>query len=467
MAREELPLALGEGRAASRFVSSRTLVNCFLEPSGGRLALYGGPGFTLRKTLDTLPLRGIYPFGDVLIAVSGDRLYTVTEGGTATDRGNIETTGPVDISDNGLQAVIVGDTKSYALDGTTYALTQITDADLGQLTSIDFSDQYMIGSVANSGRFQISALADGTSWDALDVATAEARPDNLWRVWVDNRDLLLMGKTTIEGQYNSGASPFPFERSQLFLEIGLAGRDCVAAVDNSVAFLANDGTVRIIRGGTAVVISTPAIADIIASWTVPGNAQAFSFTLRNHSFWVLRHAEGCVMWDASLGGNPEQAWSVRKSYGSDTWRIAYAANIWSKTIFGDADTGKLYTMDVNTHAEADDPLVRELVSMAMGPGGVPFTLNGVEILFEPGVGIVTGQGSDPEVWMQLSRNSGRTFGARVTRKLGARGNYEKRIIWQSGYGQFRPEGGVISLGCSDPVPFVLKQAFADFTPDSP
>lgn len=465
MPRAEIPLAAGDARAASRFISSRTLVNSFVEVSGGRPVLYGGPGFTLRKTLDTLPLRGLYPFGDTLIAVSGDRLYTVTQSGTATDRGNIETTGPIDISDNGLQVMIVGDTKSYVLDGTTFALTQITDPDFYPASSVDFIDQYMAISVAGGSTFQISALANASSWSALDLATAETRPDLLTRVWVDNRDLLLMGRETIEGWYNSGASPFPFERTQLFLEIGIAGRDCVAKIDNSVAFLANDGTVRIIRGGTALVISTPEIASVIASWNTPGNAQAFAFTLRNHSFWVLRHTDGCVMWDASVPA--EYAWSVRKSYGSQTWRIAYTCGIWSQTLLGDAETGKIYTMSPDVHAEADQPLVRELVSSAMGPTGVPFTLNAIEIAFEPGVGIVSGQGSDPETWMELSRNSGRTFGARMTRKLGRRGEYAKRVVWQSGYGQFRPEGGVIRLGCSDPVPWVLRQAFADFTPDRP
>lgn len=461
MTRVPIPLVQGEGQAKSKFISSRTLVNAFIESASGVPVLYGGPGMSLRVTLATIGIRGAYNFNETLLVVSDTRLYTVTEGGTATDRGEILGSQPVDISDNGLQATIVADEYSYVWDGTT--LSMITDPDFYRASSVDFIDQYMVTGIYDSGRFQISALADAVSYDGLDVATAEVRPDKLRRVFVDNRDLLLMGVKTIEAWYNSGAADFPFERSQLFFELGLLGRDCVAPVDNSVAFVAHDGTVRIIRGGTALVISTDAIANTIAGWTDPGAAQAFSYSLRNHQFWALRHPDGCVVWDASAPAG--DAWHVRKSYGSETWSIAYAVQIWGVTIFADRDTGKLYTMNPDVHAEASEPLVRELRSEALGPGGEPFTLNEVELLIETGVGVLSGQGSDPEVWLQLSRNGGKTFGARMTRKIGRRGEDQKRIVWGGGFGQFRPEGGVIALGCSDPAAFVVKAAFADFTVD--
>lgn len=467
MPRTPIQILSGEGQAKSKFVSSRTLVNCFLEAANGMPALYGGPGFSLRVTLATGPLRGAYAFGDVLIAVGGNRLYTVTQGGTATDRGEVLGSDPVDISDNGLQCVIVAEdaAKSYYWDGTTFG--EITDADLSPLSSIDFIDQYLVGGVANSSQFQISDLADGVAWSALDVATAETRPDKLVRVWVDNRDLLLMGTRTIEGWYNSGDADFPFERSQLFFEIGLAGRDAIAAVDNSIAFLARDAqgglSIRLIRGGTPIIISNPAIMATVESWSDVSTAQAFGFSFRNHQFWALRHADGCVVWDASVP--PEDAWHVRKSYGSETWRVGYAVGIWGVTVLGDATTGKLYTLDPDTHSEAGTTLERYLVSSALGPGAY-FTLNSVEALIEPGVGLLAGQGSDPKVWARFSRNSGKTFGARLERRIGERGDYEKRIIWNGGFGQFRPEGAVMELGISDPVPFVLKGATADYTLDA-
>lgn len=463
MPRVAIPVVAGEGRAPSAFVSSRTLENCFLEAALGKPAIYGGPGFASRKTLDTSPLRGVHEFNGVLIVVSGNRCYTLTEAGVATDVGQVLGLSRVSMADNGLQVMIVAEdaSRSYIWDGAT--LAQITDPDFYAASSVAFLDQYFITSIASTGRFQISALADGTAWSALDVATAESLPDNLVRVFVDNRDLLLMGEESIEGQYNSGAADFPFARSTVFFQLGIAGRDCVASVDNTVAFLAADGTVRVVRGSTAIVISTPAIASIIAGWSNPGEAVAFSYSLRNHQFWVLRHADGCVVWDASAPA--AEAWHVRKSYGSDTWRIAFCVRAWGVTILGEADTGKLHTLDAEAHDEAGEPLVRRVVTEPLGPGSY-FTLNEVELLVEPGVGLVSGQGSEPKVWMELSRNGGKTWGARMERRIGARGEYEKRIIWDGGFGQFRPEGGVVAFGCADPVSFVVKGAQADFTVDA-
>lgn len=461
MPKTPIPLIAGEGRAASKFVSSRSLVNCYLESSGGRPALYGGPGFASRLTLATGPVRGLHTFGSTLIAVGGNRLYTVTEGGTATDRGQINGTDALSIADNGSQVMIVSNAeeKSWIWDGTT--LTQITDTSFSPASSVAFLDQYFITSIKGTGRFQISDLGDGLTWSALDVATAESLPDNLLRVFTDNRDLLLWGTDSAESQYNSGGADFPFARAQTFFQLGLAGRDAIDRVDNTLAFLASDGTVRVVRGGTPVIISTPAIAAEIARWTDKSLARAFSFSMRNHQFWVLRHPNGCVIWDASAPS--EDAWHLRRSYNSDTWRIGYAAQIWGLTLFADFETGKIYTMDADSQVEASQPLVRYVQSEPLGPGSY-FTLNELELLAEPGVGLTSA--ANPKVWCELSRNGGKTFGARMERRLGSRGEYEKRIVWDGGFGQFRPEGGVVRFGMSDNAPFVIKAALADYTVDA-
>lgn len=465
MASTPIPIITGEGRSASKYVSNRTLVNCYIETLDGVAAIFGGPGYTARQTLAGGPIRGLHNFNETLLATVGNNFYTVTEGGTATNRGTILGVSAVSIEDNGAQAVIVAEDeeKSYVWDGS--ALSLISDPDLYPLSSVAFVDQYMAGSVKNTGRFQISALADATDWSALDVATAEARPDKLRRVFVDNRDLLLCGEKTIEGQYNSGAADFPFSRSQLFLELGLAGRDAIASVDNSVAFLAAEKgggyTVRIIRGATPIIISTPAITTIIEAWSDPGLARAFAFSLRNHQFWALRHPDGCVVWDASAA-RAADAWHVRKSYGSETWAPAFAVNIWGSTILGAGESGKLFTLDAGEHTEADNPLVRRVQTGPLGPGSY-FTLNELELMIEPGVGQT--DDADPKVWMELSRNGGKTWGARMERRIGARGDYDKRIVWDGGFGQFRPEGGVVAFGMSDDAPFVVKGAGASFTVD--
>ncbi len=462
MASRRVPIPLGRklGETKSRFVSSETLINCFIEVDRetGLPNIYGGPGLTPFVTLATAGVRGLWPFGSVLVAVSGEAVYTVTAAAVATSRGAIPGEHPVVISDNGTQCVIVANPTGYVLN-SAYALSTISDGDFQAASSVDFLDQYMIFTKVGTGSFFLSALNDATSYDALDIASAERRPDNLLRVMVDNAEVLLFGEKTVEGQYDSGGSDFPFDRTQTFVEYGLAGTHAITRADNTVFWLTDRFTIRSLRGGTAGEVSDDALHAVIQGWTDPGTARGFTIDFRGHEFVTFRHPDGCIMLDAKTG-----AWMKRESYGQSTWRAACAARIWGRTIVGDATTGDLYVIDDDAYDENGAAMVRFIESRTMGPGGAPFTLDGVEVEIEPGVGLVSGQGSDPKIWLELSRDSGKTFGARLERSIGARGITAKRITWGA-LGQFPPHGGVIRIGCSDPVSLVVGRAWADITPD--
>ena len=461
--RFEVPLASGEGVAKCPFIASRSLVNCYVEVANGRKALYAHPGLETFCTLDASPIRSDpYFFGSTWLVVAGQTLYSVTTAGVASSLGTIAGTGVCVLSSNTTQVLIVADTLSYIWNGS--ALSQISDGDFYTASSVDMLDLYFILTRANTAQFFISAISDGTAYDATEIQTAYAKQGNARRVLVDNRDVLIFKEKSVEGWYNSGNADFPFSRGQLMLETGLAGRDCVARIDNSVAWLDHEFKVRILRGGTAQIISTNEIADRIAQWSDPGSARAFSYALGNHAFWVLRHDDGCVIWDASAPA--ADAWSIRESYEDVTWRCGFLGARPGQIIAGDAVTGVLYTLTADAHDEAGDPLIREVRTNTIGPGGAPFTLDAVEIEVETGVGLVTGQGSDPEVWLYLSRDSGRSYGARLTRKIGARGDREKRIVFGGPYGQFPPHGGVLRFGLSDPVTFVPARAFVEVTVDA-
>lgn len=468
MPRVPIPIARRQGEAKSKFISAQKLENAFLEQDveSGEFAVFKAPGLDLLgSTISAgVSVRGVYDFAGSLLAVVGTTLYTVNQSGIATSRGTIAGSEPVIMSDNGTQAVIVADAVSYVWDGSS--LATITDTDFQTASSVDFLDQYMIFTKQDSGQFFVSALADATSYDALDIASAESRPDNLVRVIVDNREALLFGTRTVEGWYNAGDPDFPLVRDQTFVEVGLIGKYAVARIDNSVAWLASDKTVRIMRNGVPQIISDAMIAAEIESWSDASLTMAFPFTLRGHQFLVLRNPDGCLIWDASLP--PAVAWSSRTSQESDTWRVWVGETMveWgAATIVGDASTGKLYTLDVDTYDEDGAELIWQLTSRTMGPGGLPFTVDAIEIEIEPGVSLVSGQGSDAVVWLEISRDSGFSFGARLERSLGAVGVRRRRIVWRN-LGQFLPHGGVLRLSGSDPVANCLTKGWAEIQADA-
>lgn len=461
---ERIPIQLGmrQEKARSRFVSSQSLVNCTAEqvPDSG-WAIYGGPGLDEFSEVGDGPIRGVHDYNSTLLAVSGGVLYSVDTNGTETEIGAVAGYDPVVMANNGSEVAIVSDSTSYVYDGST--LTSINDTDFRTASSVDFLKQVLIFTEKNSGRFFTSELADATSYSALDVATAEAKPDKLRRVLVSGNEALLFGEKSVEGYYFSGKpNGVPLSPTQTYLDYGLAGRDAVTAIDNTVAWLSHLLDIRTLRDQSPIAIADPAITAMIQGWTNPETAKAFTFAIGGHEWMAIRHAQGCAIWDATT-----QLWSMRESQNMSTWRVD--SNVWcyNKNIMGDATEGKLWTLNPNTHKEGSNALIRSIVTRTLGPGGAPFTLESVEIEVEVGVGIASGQGSAPVIWMQLSRDSGESWGARMERSLGAMGNRNLRVIFGGPFGDFPPHGGVIKFGCSDPVRFVATKAYADITVNVP
>ena len=72
----------------------------------------------------------------------------------------------------------------------------------------------------------------------------------------------------------------------------------------------------------------------------------------------------------------------------------------------------------------------------------------LELVFESGVGLNLGQGSDPQVMLDWSDDGGRTWSAQRFRSLGKMGRFRARTIWNQ-LGQARDR--VYRYQISDPV----------------
>jgi len=81
-----------------------------------------------------------------------------------------------------------------------------------------------------------------------------------------------------------------------------------------------------------------------------------------------------------------------------------------------------------------------------------------ELDLERGVGLATGQGSDPIIMLRLSRDGGHTWGEPQLMSAGALGAYTQRVIARR-LGQARDT--VFEVTVSDPVAWSLVQAWLD------
>ena len=394
-----------------------------------RLALKGTPGLTLFGTIGTGTVRGAIVMGGVLYVVADTMLYSVATDGTETSLGTSEGSNRVGIAENGTQVVVVNGPKGwvYSVAG---GFAQITDADFPGADDCFFLGEYIVTVRDDSDEFNISALADATSWDALDFATAETDTDLLLGGLALNREAWFFGARSIEIWPNTGAADFPFERTAV-IEHGIASTFAKAKLDNTVYWLGENGIVYRARGYAAERVSTGPIEQAIAGETL-SEAFAFAYEEAGHAFFVLSFPNGKTwVYDVATG-----MWHRRKSYNTERWRANTYVSAYGKHLVGDTASGQMWELDETAYTEGDDPLIAERKAQYFHKDGNPFSVSEIELFFKPGVGLTTGQGSDPLVDFAYSRDGGRTFSNFRQTRIGKIGENTRRARLFR-FGQFK------------------------------
>lgn len=319
-------------------------------------------------------------------------------------------------------------------------------------SSIDTMDGYTIWSRNDSRQFQLSGLYDTTAIDALDFASAESTPANLVRVLVDHRELWLFKSQGIEVWTNSGASPFPFERIPgAVLEKGCAAGLSCAKADNSVFWLGNDRVVYRATGYQPTRISEHGMEDEIRKMADVSDAFGFSYSQGGHVFYVLTFPTGerTYVYDAANGG-----WHYRQSGTSvelAPWAVTCVAEAFDK-LWAGYTLGRLCELDPDTYAEAGETIRRVARTAPLFADGKRFILKEVEVEAELGVGLASGQGSDPQIMLRISRDGAATFGNERSQSLGARGVRGNRVVFTR-LGAARQM--TLEFAISDPVKVAL------------
>lgn len=346
--------------------------------------------------------------GTYRITVTGTATYTYTMGSTPS-----------------LNASVVG---TYSVS----QFAQIVDENYPNFQTVTWQDGYFIGNIPNGHRFGISAINNGYVYDALDFASAESNPDDLVLTETDNSTLYLFGEVSTEFWTNSGDIDFPYSRiSGGAIEWGLAAKNSVVKYDNSLAFLAKNrmGEVIIARmqGYLPNRISNPEIEHVINSYTDVADASFYSYMLGGHPMLQCNFPTGGQSW---LYDGLTQAWSQLKSDGIPRHRGELAVNYLNRTIVGDYENGNLYRLNPDSYTDNGAPIAMELISRHLNTENVRFTIDSVELDMESGVGLATGQGSNPQIMMQVSKDGGHSWGVERWVSFGKIGEYLQRAIWR-------------------------------------
>jgi hypothetical protein len=347
----------GEGR----------LINCYAAKVGDKDEVRRAPGLAAFATAGA-GCRGMIDVNGTIYGVWGTAAYTITSGGVATSIGTIPGSDGVTLARNNRTTAGGPDIVAVRSSGGAYNLTGATvaaypvDADLpATVNSVEFLGGYFLFTIPD-GRMFASDL-NSTAIAALSFATAEARPDGLNRGIVHANTFYAMGSTSIEPWLNAGTSPFPLRRSTSTIPLGLFTTMAVAGHEDGFGgnpiFVANDGTVRELRGYEAVKISTPAVERFIAGSTA-ATLEASVHAFRGHRIWVLSSSTGTWCYNASTG-----RWHERVSAGLSRWlgsRSVWSSGSWR---IGHTTGAGIYSLSESTRTEAGSAIAVTIESGAL------------------------------------------------------------------------------------------------------
>lgn len=426
-------VSLGSDSNPSRYKQggSATLINCYREDAGKEAKapwhVYPSDGLQGYAVLTSADggVRAQINVDGLLYVVAGTRLYTVSDTQIVTLLGsmNISTTAPVYIERNRRTIPDV----AIVCDGLMYysrnlVLAQVTDVDLLSPTSLTFVDGYFVIGTANN-TWQIGQIDDASAWDGLDFTRADANPDAVITVNAQQSQAMIFGEVSTEFHRNTGAADFPFERVTA-IDIGCLAAGSVQRLEQTIAWVANDRTVRMLNGYTAQRVSTHAVERDIESLVNRSTIRSCTWVKDGHTFYSISSTSWTWVFDTVTS-----LWHKRMSYGQAYWRIATAVFFDGKLITGDLETGTLYEMSAEFTDEAGDPLVSEIIIPPVHAFPARLRHNTLYIDMQRGVGTGTGEVDEiaPVVMVSWSEDGGETFGNERQLQLGEQGKNLIRV----------------------------------------
>jgi hypothetical protein len=456
--------------ARSVNAADNRMVNLFPEvvPEGGKepAFLQRAPGLSLLATLGTGPIRGLWQFKDYGYAVSGQTLYKIDSNWNAVAKGTIAGTGHVSMADNGTQLFIAADPLGYIYNADTDAFAIISDPDFPGASTVGYIDGYFVFNEPNSGKIWVTSLLEGTQIDPLEFASAEGNPDDVVAVFVDHREVWVFGTNSTEVWYNSGALDFPLTRIQgAFNELGCAAPYSVAKMDNQIYWLGRDdrghGVVFRAAGYMGQRISTHAIEWQLQEYADMSDAVGYTYQQDGHSFYVLNFPSANTTWvyDVATG-----AWHERASFSNGEFNRhrGNAQMFYNNTnVVGDYQNGKIYKFDLEVYSDDGQPQkwLRSWRALPTGANNLTRTAqHAMQLDCETGVGINSGQGSNPQAMLRWSDDGGHTWSNEHWKSMGRIGRYGFRTIWRRLGMTLKIRDRVYEVSGTDPVRIYIMGA---------
>jgi hypothetical protein len=353
----------------------------------------------------------------------------------------------------------VSSTTIYALNWTV--LPSNDGAFEGGVT-VDISDNYFVYNKPDSQLWAASDLLSPIT-DPLSFASKDGSPDDLVAIIVDRREVYLLGEMSSEAWLDVGSVPFPFQRIQgSSTQQGIAAKFSCARMGNSFAYVSknNRGEAMIVRmnGYIPERISTHAVENTLVGQNV-SNAIGWTYQLEGHEVYVVSFpniGDNGLTWAYDNTTGLWHKWLYTNNQGQFERHRGNACCFFNQQVLvGDYENGKIYRLSLSQYTD-DGQMVRRVRRCPHITTDLQRQyFSELQIQFQPGVGITTGQGENPQAMLRWSDDGGFTWSNENWVSIGTQGNYYARAMWRRlGWARDR----VFEVVITDPIKAVIVSA---------
>jgi hypothetical protein len=453
-----VPFQIGgpTGGSKSTQYSSELTQNIYMDYSDAadRRGAHDFPGLAAFGTQSGVD-RGWHVMAEVLYKICGTSLYRVSAAGAYTSLGSVSGTGRAVFADDGSNLYFTAGGSLYIYDGSTVAT--VTQSVVSNPRSIAYINRQFI-ITGDNGLFGTSDVADGETYNALNYAEAETQPDPIIRAYVFTQYLYLLGGKSIESWYNSGEGNPPFNRQDTALvNVGCSSTWGVCSTDQYLYWLGDDRKFYRATGGSFQPISTLSISNALEAMSTVNDCILSGFVMDGQDFVLAVFPTENKSYLYSETYNYWVVLAAGTNIPGDRWYGNAVINCYGKNLVADHRNGNVYELDKDTYTDNGDARLRirvlpSFTSALIGQPGKRITVGQIRLNIQRGMGLATGQGSEPVLMCQMSNDGGHTYAGETWVDMGVMGDYLAPVDYfdfSTGY-EIRAR-----IMCSDPVPLSL------------
>jgi len=313
--------------------------------------------------------------------------------------------------------------------------------------------------------FTTGPIAYTLSFPGAFFALKDSSTDNLITLFENNRELWLIGERTSEVWYEAGGAQFAFSRVPgVGPQMGCGAPHSIARIGDSLIWLgkneAGENLVVKTNQYSWDIVSTHAISKAIGTYPLISDAIAYVYEEDAHIFYVLTFPTADVTWvldltvwtrtQGALGWHQRLSWdSVNGVYHRH--RSNCFVNFADVRMVGDYQTGQIHQMSRSFYTDNGNILrcQRRTPHVWSRENRERVFQSALQIEFAPGVGLSTGQGSDPQCMLRWSNDGAQSWSNEHWTSIGKIGNSRNRAIWRRlGFARDR----VFEANYSEPTP---------------